>query len=95
MPDPVSIWVFNGARSTFPSGVFTRHELAEEWIRMHALTGTLTQYPVDTGMYEYAIAARSFTPKKPEHATSEFVARFSGGGLDHWHYENGLRGCAG
>jgi len=34
-------------------------------------------------MYEYAIAAGHFLPRKPEHTTSEFIGRFSGGGLDH------------
>ena len=65
MSDLVSVWVFNGAQSTFPSVVFTSRKLADAWIRKHALTGTL-----DTGMCEHAIAIRSFTPKKPEHTTS-------------------------
>ena len=64
MSDLVSVWVFNGAQSTFPSGVFTSRELAEEWIRTHALTGTLTNYPLDTGMYEHAIAVRSFLHRR-------------------------------
>ena len=95
MSDLVSVWVFNGVQSTFPSGVFTGRELAEAWIRKHALTGTLTQYPLDVRMYEHAIAAHSFAPKKPEHTTSQFIGKFSGGGLDHWHYENGSPGCTG
>lgn len=95
MADSIAVWVFNGARASFPSGVFTSRELAEAWIQRHALTGTLTKYPLDTGMYEHSIATRSFTPRKPEHTTSEFIGKFSGGGLDHWHYENGSQGSAG
>ena len=76
----------------FPSAVFVTRVLAEEWIRKHSLTGTLTQYPLDQGMYEYAIAAGHFSPRKPEHTTSEFIGRFSGGGLDHFHYEDGVHG---
>lgn len=90
-----SVWAFNGARSTFPSGIFLSREAAEEWIRQHALTGTLTQYPLNVGMYEFAISAGRFSPKKPEHTTSDFIGRFSGGGLDHFHYEDGVRGGAG
>ena len=90
-----TVWVFNGPRSMFPSGVFSSREVAEEWIRTNALTGTLTQYPVDRGMYDYAIAAKTFTPSKADHSTSDFIGKFSGGGITHFHYENGLSGCAG
>jgi hypothetical protein len=88
MGEPESVWVFNGTRSTFPSGVFKSKRLAEDWIRKHSLTGTLTQYPLDVGMYEFANASR-FSPKKPRHTTSEFIGQFSGGGLDHFHFEGG------
>jgi hypothetical protein len=76
----------------FPSGVFSSRELAEAWIQKHRLSGTLTQYPVDCGMYEHATEHNRFSPKKPEHTTSEFIGRFAGGGIDHFHYENGHRG---
>jgi hypothetical protein len=89
-----SVWVFNGAQSAFPSGIFSAREEADAWIHKHSLTGTLTQYPLDVGMYDHALAAGSFSPKKPEHTMSNFIARFSGGGLDHFHYENGAR-CTG
>lgn len=95
MSEITSVWIFNGARSIFPSGVFSNREIAEEWVRRHALTGTLTQYPVDVGMYEHAIASKTFTPRKPDHSTSEFIGKFSGGGLNHFHYEDGSLGCAG
>jgi hypothetical protein len=92
MSEPESVWVFNGARSTFPSGVFKNKGMADDWIRKHSLTGTLTQYPLDVGMYEFAIEASRFSPKKPHHTTSEFIGQFSGGGLDHFHYEDGKTG---
>ena len=50
-----SIWIFDGVGSQFPNGVFTTRELAEAWIIKHRLTGTLTQYPIDVGVYEWAI----------------------------------------
>jgi hypothetical protein len=43
------VWVFNGARASFPSGLFTELGRAERWIGEHGLTGTLTAYPLDTG----------------------------------------------
>jgi hypothetical protein len=86
-----SVWVFNGARSAFPSGIFSRKGAAEAWIAKYSLTGTLTCYPLDHGMYDYSIAAGSFSPKKPEHATPAFIEKFSGGGIDHFHYEDGHR----
>jgi hypothetical protein len=86
-----SVWVFNGARSMFPSGLFVTQEMAEDWIRKHALTGTLTHYPLNVGMYEFTIAAGRFSPRKPHQTTSEFIGGFSGGGLDHFHYEDGIR----
>ncbi len=41
--------VLNGARASFPSGLFTELGRAERWIGEHGLTGTLTAYPLDTG----------------------------------------------
>jgi hypothetical protein len=76
----------------FPSGIFLTKALAEEWIRRHSLTGTLTQYPLNVGMYEFSINTGSFSPRKPHQTTADFIGRFSGGGLDHFHYENGLPG---
>jgi hypothetical protein len=87
-----SVWVFNGIQSTFPSGVFRSKEAAETWINRHGLTGTLTEYPVDIGMYDHAILKGHFRPSKPEHETAIFIGRFSGGGIDHDHYEDGQKG---
>lgn len=83
------IWVFNGIGSHFPSGVFTSQALAEEWIAKHKLTGTLTLYPIDTGVYEWAIGKSVFKPKEDRHKTSEFIGRFSSAYQEHYHYEDG------
>ena len=87
-----SVWVFNGVQSQFPNGVFGTKEVAERWIKNNHLTGTLTQYPLNVGMYEYAIHNKLFTPEKPEHSTALFIGKFSGGGIDHCHYEDGVEG---
>jgi hypothetical protein len=89
-----TIWVFNGVQSPFPSGVFTTRKLAESWIRDRDLTGTLTEYSLDVGMYEYAISKGIFSPKKDEHMTALFIGKFTDGGVDHLHYEDGALGHA-
>jgi hypothetical protein len=84
-----TVWILNGDQSTFPSGVFTRRELAVEWIQNHRLSGVLTEYPVDEGVYEWAISRGLFKPKKENQTTSAFIARFSSASQDHYHFENG------
>ena len=85
------IWVFNGARASYPSGVFTDLDRAERWIGEHRLSGTLTAYPVDTGVYEWAISKGFFRPSKPHQTTPEFIGRFTSASMEHHHYEDGRR----
>jgi hypothetical protein len=92
MNDIETVWVFNGAKSDFPSAVFTQKALAEEWIRKHRLTGTLTRYPLDMGVYEWALERKYFTPKKDEQRTPTFIGRFSAANQEHYHYEDGSLG---
>lgn len=82
------VWIFNGHKNRFPSGVFRTREEAETWISRHRLTGTLTQYPVGVGVYDWAVASGTFVPKHDKHASPEFIANFSGAGQRHFHYEN-------
>ena len=86
----MDVWVFNGERSTFPSGVFSSLGMAEDWIKLHALSGTVTLYRVDVGAYEWAVANGQFKPTKPHHETSEFIGRFTGGDV-HYHYDAGAK----
>lgn len=87
-----SVWVFNGIQSNFPSGVFSSKDMAESWIKRYALTGTLTQYPLDISMYDYAVCNHFFYPQKEEHTTSLFIGKFTNGGIEHFHYEDGSLG---
>jgi len=86
------VWVFHGEKSVFSSGIFSELTLAEEYIRKYKLSGILTLYPVDEGVYDWAIANSLFTPKKEEQATSGFIQRFTTASQEHYHYENGERG---
>ncbi|MBW8687154.1 DUF7710 domain-containing protein [Chitinophaga rhizophila] len=85
------VWVFHGMNSRFSGGIFTTLPLAEDWIAKHRLTGLLTAYPLDTGIYDWAIAGGLFEPKKPEHDSPNFIGGFTTAGQEHQHYEDGKR----
>jgi hypothetical protein len=84
-----SVWVFNGERSAFPSGVFSTREAAEAWIARHHLSGTLTRYPLDLGVYDWAVGLGHLRPVRDDQTTPEFIARFSSASQEHDHYEHG------
>jgi hypothetical protein len=86
-----AVWVFCGEGDIIPSGVFTDEKLAEEWIAKHSLTGMLTEYPLDIGLYEWAISKGYFKPKYPSHETPKFIGGFSSAYLTHSHFENGKK----
>ena len=83
------VWVFNGDGGRFAGGLFTSRETAEAWIAANKLDGVLTLYPLDTGVYEWAIATGKFTPKKEEHSLPRFIGSFTTASMAHHHYEQG------
>lgn len=84
------VWVFNGAGARFPSGIFESRQAAEAWIRSYHLNGMLTRYPLDHGVYDWAVLKGFFRPKqpKPEHSSSKFIQSFTSAALEHYHYGN-------
>jgi hypothetical protein len=84
------VWIFNGG-GQFPAGAFSTQGHAENWIAEHKLTGTLTRYPLDVGVYQWAIASGAFKIKRPDQELPRFIGRFSSAGLEHYHYEDGSR----
>lgn len=84
-----TVWVFTGPRAQFPSGIFSEREKAEQWIRQHRLNGTLTAYPMDVGVYDWAVSAGLFTAHRDDQRSSDFIQRFSSASQEHYHYENG------
>lgn len=86
-----SVWVFNGANSRFPSGVFVDIEIAEAWIGENRLTGVLTNYPVNKSIYDWATEKGFFSPKKEEQKSPEFIGKFSSASQEHFHYEDGKK----
>ena len=85
------VWVFNGSagRAAFPGGVFRTQAAAEAWIAKHRLSGTLSWYPLDVGMYDLAVDKGWFQPKTPAHASARFIGGFSSEVPPHFHYEDG------
>ncbi len=84
-------WIFTGPKAQFPSGVFTGREAAERWIQQHHLSGTLTAYPLDVGVYDWAVARGHFAPKRDDQRSPEFIQRFTSATQEHYHYEDGHR----
>ncbi len=87
--DTRSVWIFNGISGRFAGGVFDSIAEAETWISKHRLTGVLTNYPLNTGVYDWALENRSFVPKTAEHTSPEFIGKFTAASQEHFHYENG------
>jgi hypothetical protein len=84
------VWVFNAVDSRFSGGIFTTRERGEHWIAENGLTGMLTHYPLDVGVYDWAIEHGLFTPRKDKHRTKEFIAGFTTASMEHYHYENAV-----
>jgi hypothetical protein len=87
-PAEPGVWVFHGEGGRFASAVFTTIEKAEAWISEHKLSGLLTWYPLDTGVYQWVIASGCWKPKREEHREPRIIQGFSSY-LDHHHYKLG------
>ncbi|WP_433900162.1 DUF7710 domain-containing protein [Sphingobacterium puteale] len=85
------VWVFHGEGGRFSSGVFTSIEKAEIWIARHKLSGVLTAYPIDEGLYDWALFNDFFNVKKQAQMEANFIQQFTFASQDHYHYENGTR----
>lgn len=85
------MYVFIGEGASFPAGIFTTLEKAEEWIRTHSLSGILSKYPVDKGLYDWAIQEDLFKVKNDYQKDSKFIQRFTCASSDHFHFEEGKR----
>ncbi len=90
-----SVWIFNGANSRFSGGVFDNLIDAEDWIKSNKLTGMLTKYPLNQGVFDWA-EANDKTSMKPEKLLEKrkdpiFIGGFTTAAMEHYHYENGER----
>ncbi len=83
------MYVFIGEGSNFPSGIFTTLLNAKEWIEKHSLNGILNKYPVDMGVYNWAIKENFFTIRNEYQKESKFIQRFTCASMEHFHFEDG------
>lgn len=83
------VWVFLGDKSNFPSAIFSTKGQAVKWISDLGLSGTLTQYPIDISVYEWAIQNNYFFPKSDDKKSSKFIEKFSSAYLEHYHFTDG------
>jgi len=86
-----TIWCFNGG-SQFPGGVFDDLELARHWIERHKLSGVLTGYPLNAGVFDWAVEQGYLSAAvklKAERIGPDFVARFTSASQPHFHFESG------
>ncbi len=84
------VWVFNGAGGRLPSAIFLDKQMAIAWIAQHRLTGVLTRYPVNIGLYDWALRMNFFTPRREDQKTPQFIGRFTCASLEHYHCEDGV-----
>ena len=84
------MWIFLGDRARWPGGVFSSRDTAVRWIAEHHLTGMITEYPVDVGVYEWAVAAGAFPPGKLQHSSSGFIGGFTTAAQEQGHFTDGV-----
>ncbi len=85
------VWVFHGAQGRLTSGVFSTRKKAEAWISKHKLTGMLTAYPIDAGVYDWAVDRGHVAARSERERSSEFIGGFTSASMEHYHYEDGER----
>lgn len=90
-----SVWIFNKNNAAFSGGVFSQLELAEKWIKDNSLTGILTKYPLDQGVFDWAVENNMHNIKLEKVAEKSkqpnFIGGFTSASQEHYHYENGIR----
>lgn len=83
------VWVFVGEGAQFPCAVFSSRESGKRWISSQRLSGSLTAYPVDEAVFDWAIRNGIFTPAKDRHRSPSFIQRFSSASQEHYHFQAG------
>ena len=85
------VWVFVGEGGPSPGGVFSSRANAEAWIRARKLSGTLTAYPVDEGVFDWALRTGAVTGRARERGDEPpFVGSFTSAVQEHFHYVDGV-----
>ena len=87
-PNQAFVWLFQAVPGAGAGGVFRSLESASAWILRHRLTGLLTQYPLDYGVFDYIVEKGWIKRTKPHLDTPEFMGGYCGN-LHHYHCEDG------
>jgi hypothetical protein len=87
--DNFIVWVFIGGEIGKTSGVFTSKAIAEEWIAKHLLSGTLRAYPLNMGVYDWAVNEGIFKPRGEFECSPLFIAGYVTASQHYYVYENG------
>ena len=92
LPEP-HVWVFHGAGARFTGGVFTSLDRAEGSIARHRLSGVLTAYPIDSGVFEWMEASGLIKTQQlaAKRGDPKFIGGFTSASQEHYHYEDGAR----
>lgn len=85
----MDIWIFNGENGRFPSAIFDSKKKALVWIEKESLSGTLTKYPINFPIYDWAISNRFFSPKSTLQCGAKTKANFNSAYLEHYHFQDG------
>jgi hypothetical protein len=85
------VWIFVGEDARFPAGAFDSVDKARAWIAANSLSGVLTAYPLDEGVYDWAMRLGLVTGRALERrGDARFVGSFSTAVQDHFHFTNGV-----
>jgi hypothetical protein len=90
MGDTDYIWVFVGEQSSACGGVFSDLAIAENWILQHSLSGLLSQYPLNEGVFDWAVRTARVKQKFADNAPPQIIGSFCSY-LHHYHYKDGKR----
>jgi hypothetical protein len=85
-----TVWVFVGENASFPCAVFSILKTALNEINNYRLSGILTEFPLNTTTYQWAILAGYFNPKKEYQLSSKFVQQFTSASMRHYHFTDGV-----
>jgi len=90
-----SVWIFNKNNANFSGGVFNELKLAESWIKVNLLSGILTKYPLNQGVFDWAVENNMHSIKQEKLAEKSkqpnFIGGFTSASQEHYHYEHGNR----
>jgi frataxin-like iron-binding protein CyaY len=89
-----AVWVFNGENTQLSGGIFEKYEDANSWIKHNKLTGILTKYPLNKGVFDWAEENDLINMKKEKIELKRndpwFIGGFTTASMEHFHYKNGL-----